>query len=50
LIFHPKRGIVVKCDLCGGSPKCVEWCPNNVIIYINSTRDVLNSNLRRKLN
>ena len=22
------------CDLCGGKPKCVEWCPNNVI-YLN---------------
>ena len=24
----------IKCDLCGGSPKCVEICPKNVIRLI----------------
>jgi anaerobic carbon-monoxide dehydrogenase iron sulfur subunit len=23
----------VKCDLCGGRPKCVEWCPMAALRY-----------------
>lgn len=26
------KGIVIKCDLCGGDPECVKWCPNQAII------------------
>jgi Fe-S-cluster-containing hydrogenase component 2 len=22
------------CDLCGGAPKCEEWCPANAIQYV----------------
>ena len=27
------QGEVVKCDLCGGSPACVEACPNGALSY-----------------
>jgi len=29
----PETRIMVKCDLCGGDPKCVQWCPNEAIQY-----------------
>lgn len=28
-----KRGVVFKCDLCGGEPKCVDVCPPKAIIW-----------------
>lgn len=31
--FDPKSKIPLICDLCGGSPKCVEWCPTGALIY-----------------
>jgi len=41
LIFCPFGAIgedpytkrMVKCDLCGGDPKCVRWCPSEAIRY-----------------
>jgi len=32
--IHPNKNIVIICDLCGGSPKCVEICPENAIQYL----------------
>ena len=29
----PDTLIMIKCDLCGGDPKCVQWCPNDAITY-----------------
>lgn len=29
--FDPSQDTLVKCDLCGGSPKCVEVCPTGAI-------------------
>lgn len=31
-------GEVVKCDLCGGSPACVEACPNGALTYTKGSR------------
>jgi carbon-monoxide dehydrogenase iron sulfur subunit len=28
-----KKGVVFKCDLCGGEPKCVSVCPPRAIIW-----------------
>ena len=33
----PEKGIPLICDLCGGKPKCVEWCPANAILYVPVT-------------
>jgi len=30
-------GKFVKCDQCGGEPKCVEWCPTCALEYTKST-------------
>jgi len=32
---------VIKCDLCGGNPKCSEMCPREAIQYIPATRIVI---------
>lgn len=29
--FNEERQTVFKCDLCGGEPKCVEFCPSGII-------------------
>lgn len=31
--FSKSLNKMVKCDLCGGKPRCVEWCPVNVLKY-----------------
>lgn len=33
IFVDPKTEEVVKCDLCGGSPKCAEVCPVDAIIF-----------------
>ena len=29
--LDPSESYVIKCDLCGGTPKCIEVCPRKVI-------------------
>jgi Fe-S-cluster-containing hydrogenase component 2 len=31
--IHADKEAVIVCDLCGGNPKCVEWCPHGAIKY-----------------
>jgi len=31
IFLPPGAEFSVKCDLCGGQPKCVEWCPRDVL-------------------
>lgn len=31
LVFNSATGVVMKCDLCGGQPACVDVCPANVL-------------------
>lgn len=31
--FDPESKTPVKCDLCGGEPQCVKWCPREAIKY-----------------
>lgn len=26
IVVHPKEGIAIKCNLCGGDPQCVKYC------------------------
>jgi Fe-S-cluster-containing hydrogenase component 2 len=44
IIFHPSRAFI--CDLCGGTPKCVEHCPKKALIF--GTRKDIAQNIRRK--
>lgn len=32
--LHKGAGKIIKCDLCGGKPKCVDWCPPEVLKYV----------------
>lgn len=34
--FDKEAGIARKCDLCGGTPACVEHCPENAIEYADA--------------
>ncbi len=29
--IHPETGLAVACDLCGGEPQCVEFCPEEAL-------------------
>lgn len=40
-----KTGVAVKCDLCGGEPQCVKYCPSGVLKL--STEQQL-ANIKRK--
>ena len=43
--LDPSRKFIFICDLCGGSPECVEICPENAILYIeNETKEGEDSN------
>jgi len=33
IVLDTVSGRVVKCDLCNGKPKCVEYCPTKAITY-----------------
>jgi Fe-S-cluster-containing dehydrogenase component len=32
--FDRGRSVAMKCDLCGGEPQCVRWCPNGSLRYV----------------
>ena len=32
--LNPLTGTYIKCDLCGGSPKCLELCPTGALSYV----------------
>lgn len=34
--YNHSTGKVIKCDLCGGDPKCVSACPTQVIVYVDA--------------
>jgi len=33
-----REGRIIKCDLCGGEPKCAEVCPRNAIIWTRADK------------
>ena len=35
-IIHPLTGCMNKCDLCGGSPQCVQECPREALSFAES--------------
>lgn len=36
--IDPDGRRVVKCDLCGGNPQCVKYCPTKALQYVNADR------------
>jgi carbon-monoxide dehydrogenase iron sulfur subunit len=37
--LHPEKQIYVKCDLCGGAPACVAFCPVGALTYVVKERE-----------
>jgi Fe-S-cluster-containing dehydrogenase component len=31
--LHPRTGVAMICDLCGGHPECVKRCATGAIVY-----------------
>lgn len=46
VFLHPERKIVMVCDLCGGNPKCVEYCPKDALEFM--TPEQIGQKMRRK--
>lgn len=36
--YDPDRNVCIKCDLCGGDPQCVKYCPDGALKIV-STED-----------
>jgi anaerobic carbon-monoxide dehydrogenase iron sulfur subunit len=34
ITIHPETGLAIACDLCGGEPQCVEFCPEEALDLI----------------
>ena len=34
--YSQKKGVVQKCDLCGGDPECAKACPTQAIVYVDA--------------
>lgn len=32
--YDQVRNVCIKCDLCGGDPKCVKYCPQGALTYV----------------
>jgi len=50
ITLHPEKHVVVACDLCGGNPKCVEFCPEEALELVSddaSARNIWVSALAR---
>ena len=31
IMFHPEKKVVMACDLCGGEPFCIDYCPEEAL-------------------
>jgi len=31
--IHPTKRVAIKCDLCGGDPQCVKYCPTEAVKF-----------------
>lgn len=40
LRFHPEKKVYIKCDLCGGNPLCVEYCPREALRLVPYNPDL----------
>lgn len=35
-VIHRDKGFMIKCDLCGGTPQCVEECPQKALSIVEA--------------
>lgn len=33
ITIHPIKKVAITCDLCKGEPKCVDWCPEEALVF-----------------
>ena len=45
IMLNPEKETVMMCDLCGGDPQCVEWCPEEALDLV--TEKGLNEKVRK---
>jgi Fe-S-cluster-containing dehydrogenase component len=45
IMVNPEKETVMMCDLCGGDPQCVEWCPEEALELV--TEEGLNEKVRK---
>ncbi|MBS7606681.1 4Fe-4S dicluster domain-containing protein [Candidatus Bathyarchaeota archaeon] len=38
IMLHPEKPLVIACDLCGGEPKCIEYCPETALELVSDDR------------
>ena len=36
IFMHPETKKVISCDLCEGDPRCVRYCMNNTLLYLDA--------------
>lgn len=36
---HPDRSTAIKCDLCGGEPRCIAFCQNPSVLAVDLKLD-----------
>jgi len=46
MVSHLEKKNVIVCDLCGGNPKCVEFCPKEALSF--KTAEEVGQSMRRK--
>jgi len=38
MVYDPEKKKALKCDLCGGDPACVQYCPSKVLVLADHQR------------
>ncbi len=46
--LHPDKKIPIRCDLCGGDPQCVKWCPEKALYYVDFETSLLAEKRKNK--
>lgn len=36
--YQPEEKVCVKCDLCGGAPECIDYCPRDALLVLEPGR------------
>jgi Fe-S-cluster-containing dehydrogenase component len=39
MMFNPEKRVVMACDLCGGEPKCIDFCPEEALALVAENID-----------
>jgi Fe-S-cluster-containing hydrogenase component 2 len=39
IAIHPETGLAVACDLCGGDPQCIKFCPEEAIELVETDEE-----------